>query len=861
VSSFIQTVFPWPPAANEEFPFTESLAAPGGGATAVTWDHAQSVVVVRLRLHYLLRNRENAQKIGILKDPAMQDYTSSTAQDNAIALQKFGVGQPVRRKEDDTLVRGKGKYTDDFSLPGQAHAWIVRSSHAHGIIRGIDTEAAKSMPGVLGVWTGADLASADYGPYTCGLPLKSRDGSPLLQTNRPALVSDKVRFVGDPVALVVAETLAQARDAGEAVVLDIDPLPAVTSAEEAAKPGAPQLYDHIPNNVALDYHFGDAAKVAAAFAEAAHVTRLDIINTRVAVVAMEPRAALASYDKASERYTIQVPTQGVAGNRAMLAKNLLKVPNEKVHLLTANVGGSFGMKNINYPEYLCILHAAKALGRPVKWTDERSTSFLSDSHGRAQQIHGELALDREGRFLAVKLSGYGNLGAYISGVAPVPLAMNVSKNLASVYRTPLMSVDIKTVLTNTTLMGAYRGAGRPEANYFMERLIDRAADEMGIDRLTLRKRNFIKPAQMPFAASSGVTYDSGDFHGVFNKALEISDHAGFAKRKKESRKRGLLRGIAVGSYLEVTAPPSAELGKIVFEDDGSVRLITGTLDYGQGHATPFAQVLCAELGVPFDSVRLEQGDSDIVHAGNGTGGSRSITASGMAIVEASKLIVEKGKRAAAHLMEAAESDIEFGHGRFTIAGTDRSIDIIELARRLREGKMPEGVPSSLDVDHTSEGVPSTFPNGCHVAEVEIDPETGIVQIVRYTGVNDFGTIVNPMLVAGQLHGGVAQGIGQALMECVSYDSDGQPITGSFMDYAMPRAGDIPTMAVGDHPVPAKSNPLGSKGCGEAGCAGSISTIVNAVVDALSEFGIAHIDMPLTPERVWRAIQDAKAKVA
>jgi aerobic carbon-monoxide dehydrogenase large subunit len=791
----------------------------------------------------------------------MQDYTSSNAQDNAIALQKFGVGQPVRRKEDDTLVRGKGKYTDDFSLPGQAYAWIVRSSHAHGIISGIDTEAAKAMPGVLGVWTGADLASADYGPYTCGLPLKSRDGSPLLQTNRAALVSDKVRFVGDPVAFVVAETLAQARDAGEAVVLDIDPLPSVTSAEEAAKPGAPQLYDHIPNNVALDYHYGDAAKVAAAFAEAAHVTRLDIVNTRVAVVAMEPRAALASYDKTSERYTIQVPTQGVAGNRTTLAKNLLKVPNEKVHLLTANVGGSFGMKNISYPEYICILHAAKVLGRPVRWTDERSTSFLSDSHGRAQQIHCELALDREGRFLAVKVSGYGNLGAYISGVAPVPLSLNIGKNLASVYRTPLMSVDIKTVLTNTTLMGAYRGAGRPEANYFMERLIDRAADEMGIDRLTLRKRNFIKPAQMPFAASSGVTYDSGDFHGVFSKALEISDHAGFAKRKKESRKRGLLRGIAIGCYLEVTAPPGAELGKIVFEDDGSVRLITGTLDYGQGHATPFAQVLCAELGVPFDSVKLEQGDSDIVHTGNGTGGSRSITASGMAIVEASKLIIEKGKRAAAHLMEASESDIEFGHGRFTIAGTDRSIDIIELARRLREGKMPEGVPSSLDVDHTSEAVPSTFPNGCHVAEVEIDPETGIVQIVRYTGVNDFGTIVNPMLVAGQLHGGVAQGIGQALMECVSYDSNGQPITGSFMDYAMPRAEDIPLMAVGDHPVPAKSNPLGTKGCGEAGCAGSISTIVNAVVDALSEFGIAHIDMPLTPERVWRAIQDAKAKVA
>jgi carbon-monoxide dehydrogenase large subunit len=791
----------------------------------------------------------------------MQDHTSPGSLENAIALQKYGVGQPVRRKEDDTLVRGKGKYTDDFQLPGQAYAWIVRSSHAHGVLRGIDTSAAKAMPGVLGVWTGTDLVAAGYGPFTCALPLKSRDGTPLHQTNRTALMTDKVRYVGDPVAFVVAETLVQARDAAEAVEVDIDPLPSVTDPEEAAQPGAPQLYEHIPDNIALDYHFGDTEKVEQAFKNAAHVTKLDILNTRVAVVAMEPRAALASYDKSSERFTIQVPTQGVAANRVGLAKNILKVPNDKVHLLTANVGGSFGMKNINYPEYVCILHAAKALGRPVKWTDERSTSFLSDSHGRAQKVHCELALDADGKFLAVKISGYGNLGAYITGVAPQPLSLNIGKNLGSVYRTPAMTVDIKTVLTNTTLMGAYRGAGRPEANYFMERLIDRAADEMGINRLTLRKRNFIKPAQMPFAASSGVTYDSGDFQGVFDKALDISDHANFAKRRKESRKRGKLRGIAVGSYLEVTAPPNVELGKIVFEDDGSVKIITGTLDYGQGHATPFAQVLATHLGVPFERITLEQGDSDLVHTGNGTGGSRSITASGMAIVEASQLIVEKGKRAAAHLMEAAEGDIEFAGGQFTIAGTDRSIDIMELAKRVREGQMPEDVPSSLDVDHTSGPVPSTFPNGCHVAEVEIDPDTGVVEIVRYTGVNDFGTVVNPMLVAGQLHGGVAQGIGQAFMECVSYDANGQPITGSFMDYALPRAEDIPLMQIGDHPVPAKSNPLGTKGCGEAGCAGSLSTLTNAVLDALAELGITHIDMPLTPERVWRAIQDAKAKVA
>src|SRR5947208_5647305 len=790
----------------------------------------------------------------------MQDRTPPSSLENAIAVQKFGVGQPVRRKEDDTLVRGKGKYTDDFSLPSQAYAWMVRSSHAHGTIKAIGTAAAKGMPGVLGVWTGADMAAANYNPFTCGLPLKSRDGSPLLQTNRLALTSDRVRFVGDPVAFVVAETLAQARDAAEAVELDIEPLPAVTNAAEAAKPGAPQLYDHIPNNVALDYHYGDTAKIEAAFAKAAHVTKLHIVNSPSAVWSMEPRVAPAHYDKKTERYTLQVPSQGVSGNKVTLAK-ILNTTNDKVRILTANVGGSFGMKNVSYPEYVCILHAAKLLGRPVKWTDERSTSFLTDSHGRGQLIHGELALDAEGHFLAVRLSGYGNLGAYITGVAPGPLSLNTGKNLASVYRTPLLGVDIKTVLTNTTLMGAYRGAGRPEANYYMERLIDRAADEMGINRLTLRKRNFIKPAQMPFPAASGVTYDSGDFQGVLTKALELSDHANFARRKKESRKNGKLRGIAVGSYLEVTAPPSGELGKITFEGDGTVKLTTGTLDYGQGHATPFAQVLSTQLGVPFEKITLEQNDSDAVRFGSGTGGSRSITATGSAIVETSALVIAKGKQAAAHLMEASEADIEFDGGRFTIAGTDRSIGIMELAERLREGKMPDGVPTSLDVDHATKDTPSTFPNGCHVAEVEIDPDTGVVQVVRYTGVNDFGTIVNPMLVAGQLHGGVAEGIGQALMDGVSYDASGQPVTGSFMDYALPRAGDVPLMEVGDHPLPAKSNPLGTKGCGEAGCAGSLVCLVNAVLDALSEYGIKQIDMPLTPERVWRAIQDGKAKAA
>ena len=786
----------------------------------------------------------------------MQDHTIPQYAAPVAAAQNNGIGQPVRRKEDDALVRGKGRYTDDFNLPRQLYAWMVRSSHAHGIIRRIDTAAARAMPGVRGVWTGTDFTADQYAPFVCGMPLKNRDGSPLRQTNRLPLMTDKVRFVGDPVAFVVADTVTQARDAAEAVLLEIEPLPAVTSAEAAAKPGAPRLYDHIPDNVALDFHYGDTAAVEAAFVAAAHVTRLDIANTRVAVVAMEPRTALASWDKSSRRYTIHAPTQGVAGNGAALAQ-LLKVPRDQVRLLTANVGGSFGMKNIHYPEYICILHAAKALGRPVKWTDERSGSFLSDSQGRAQNIHAELALDSNGKFLAIRVSGYGNLGAYISNVSPNPLSANIAKNIASVYSTPLLTVDIKCVLTNTTLMGAYRGAGRPEANYFMERLVDRAAAELGIDRLALRKRNFVKSSQMPYSAASGVTYDSGDFAGVLGTALELSDYSGFGKRKKESRKRGKLRGIAVGSYLESTAPPRSELGKIVFEPDGMVTLVTGTLDYGQGHSTPFSQILSAQLGVPFEKIRLEQNDSDIVHTGGGTGGSRSITATGLAIVESSALVIAKGKQAAAHLMEAAESDIVFADGRFTIAGTDRSIGIMELSRRLRDGKMPDGLPTSLSVDHSSREVPSTYPNGCHVAEVEIDPDTGVVHVVRYTGANDFGTIINPMLVAGQMHGGVAQGIGQALMEEVSYDSSGQPITGSFMDYAVPRAEDIPLMAVGSHPSPAKSNPLGTKGCGEAGCAGGLTTIVNAVIDALSAFGVAKIDMPLTPERVWRAIQEAR----
>jgi len=778
----------------------------------------------------------------------MQDFPFPPSAERDFALQKFGIGQPVRRKEDDRLLRGRGRYTDDVNLPGQAYAWIVRSSHAHGVIEAIDTTAARAMPGVLGLWTGADLARESYGRLNSPLPIKNADGSKMLQTDRPALATDKVRFVGDPVAIVVAETLAQARDAAEAVNVEIAPLPAVTEPEAAAAPGAPRLYDHIPNNTPLHYHSGDTAAVERAFAEAAHIARIDLVNNRVAVVPMEPRVGVAAYDATDGRFTLYAPTQGVAGNRDALA-TLLNVQRDKVRLVTAQVGGSFGMKNASFPEYLCILHAARALGRPVKWLDERSTSFLSDSHGRAQTVRAELALDADGTFLAVRVTGYGNIGAYLAGVAPIPLATNIGKNIASVYRTPLIEIDIRCVLTNTSFLGAYRGAGRPEANYFMERLIDLAATEMGIDRVALRRRNLIGPREMPYAAADRLTYDSGNFPAVLDRALALADYAGFAARKRESERRGLLRGIAVGCYLEVTAG-GAELGKVTFDDGGRVTITTGTLDFGQGHATPFAQVLGERLGVPFDAIRLEQNDSDLVHTGNGTGGSRSIMASGTAIVEAADLVIARGKTVAAQLLEAAEADIEFADGHFTIAGTDRGIGIMELARRL---------PGALDIDHTAKGIPSAFPNGCHIAEVEVDPATGEVSVAGYTCVNDFGTVINPLIVEGQLHGGVTQGIGQALMEEVRYDDDGQPITGSLMDYALPRADDVPSFRVADEPSPATSNPLGVKGCGEAGCAGSLASLANAVLDALSGYGIRHLDMPLTPERVWRAIRDARAE--
>jgi len=775
--------------------------------------------------------------------------------ETALSLNKLGVGQPVPRSEDPTLVRGAGYYADDVSRPGQVYAVIVRSVVAHGNIRGIDTAAAKAMPGVIAVYTAADLT--DYGPLKSTLPLKNRDGSPIRYTPRPALSGDKVRYVGDAVACVIAETVAQAKDAADAVVLDFEPLPAVLTPADAVRHGAPLLFDAVPNNIALDYHYGDTAKVAEAFAKAKHVTRLTTSNQRMVVNAMEPRAAIGEYDTASGKWTLYSTSQGVFGMKTSLM-DILGAPADKVRVITGQVGGSFGMKAAVYPEYVCILHGARMLGRPVKWTDERSGSFLSDHHGRAQDMTMEMAFDENAHILAIRLTGYGNMGGYLAQFGPLLSTGNQVKNIASVYRTPLIEVDVKCVFTNTVFVSAYRGAGRPEGNYYVERTLDLAAAELGIDRIELRRRNMIRKSDLPFKAASDVTYDVGDFQGVLKQALEMADYRGLKKRKRESKKRGVLRGFGVGCYLEVTAGGGKELGSVHFEEGDTVTIIAGSMDFGTGHATTYAQIVSDKLGIPFDRIRLVEGDSDRMSYGGGSGGSRSVMFTGTALVETAALVIEKGKQVASHVLEASVSEIDFKAGRL-IAGTDRSIGLLELAARLRRGfKLPEGVPTSLDVDHVgNDPVPFAFPNGCHIAEVEVDPQTGAAQVVKYSAVNDLGTVINPLVVAGQIQGGVMQGLGQALLEQAVYDDAGQLVTGSFMDYAMPRAYNVPMIDVASHPVPTKSNPLGVKGCGEAGTSGGLPAVANAVIDALSEYGILHLEMPMTPSRIWRAIEDAK----
>jgi len=776
-------------------------------------------------------------------------------------MPKFGLSQSIRRVEDPRLLTGRGRYTDDVAVPGQAQGYVLRSPHAHARIRAISTAKARAMPGVLGIWTGADLAAAGLGYLPCLTPLKNRDGSMSVETPRRALAEDTVRHVGDPVAFIVAETHQQARDAAEAVEVEYEVLPAVTDLAIATEPGQPLVWPAAANNICFDWEAGDAEKTEALIRSAAHVARLKVVNNRVVVASMEPRAALAEYDAAKNRWTLTTNTQGSWLVRNLLAKHIFHQPVENFRVITPDVGGGFGMKLFLYPEHVLVCFAARELKRAVKWSSERSEAFQSDTQGRDNITIGELALDKDGRFLALRTLNWAGMGAYLSMYAPYIPTGAGTKVLASVYDFQAIHARVIGVFTHTVPVDAYRGAGRPESNYLLERLIDTAAREMGIDRVELRRRNMVPPSRMPYVSAMGQRYDSGDFARVMDSALKAIDWDGFPARKAEAAKRGRKRGIGLAYYLEATGGGPTENAAIRFADDGFVDVYVGTQSTGQGHETAYAMLISHELGIPIEKIRIRQGDSDSLPDGGGTGGARSLYSEGQAILVTAASVVEKGRQAAAEHFEAAVADIEFRPqtGSFGVVGTDRTIGILELAAEQRR-KAAAGLEATLlDAQETAEIKAHTFPNGCHVAEVEVDPETGVVTIPRYIVVDDFGHALNPLIVRGQVHGGVTQGIGQALLERTAYDREsGQLLTASFMDYALPRADDLPPIDVDLVEIPCETNPLGVKGAGEAGAVGSPPAVINALVDALADAGVTSIDMPATPEAVWKALAAAKA---
>ncbi len=774
---------------------------------------------------------------------------------------KFGMGQSVRRTEDLRLITGHGSYTDDVELPSQTHAFMVRSPHAHATLVSVDVSAAREAPGVLAVFTFDEIEAMGPGRLTCLAPLKSRDGTPFRASHQPFLATGKVRWVGEAVAMIVAETYAQAKDAGDLVMVDYDPLDAVGTLEAVEKGAGIAIWDSAPDNLVLDWAGGDEAAVEAAFAGAVHTASIDVVQNRVVCNAMEPRAANGVYDPAENLYTLHTATQGVAGARDRIAL-FLKHPKEKVHVITNDVGGGFGMKNFIYPEQLLVLLAAKAIGRPVKWTGDRSEGFQGDADGRDMRTRAEAAMDADGKLLALRITGSGNVGGYLSQFAIFIPTLAGGRVFGGVYRIPAVFANIKCWFTNTGPIDAYRGAGRPEAAYLMERLMDRCAAAVGVDPVEIRRRNLLTPAELPFKNWSDVNFDSGMFHENLDAALEKAGYAGFEARRAASAAEGKLRGFGVAYYVEITAGGGKEPAVIRFNDNGGVDVYLGTQSNGQGHETSFAQIVAERLGVPFESIVIRQGDSFRDIDGGGTGGSRSLHMSGGAILSASDEVIRKGKLAASHVLEAAPADIEFvvkdgTGGQFAIAGTDRTISIGALAQEAKRQAI-EGLEEGLDATSNYQSTNSTFPNGAHICEVEIDPETGTTKIEAYTVVDDFGRVVNPMIVSGQVHGGIVQGIGQALIENCVYDAEsGQLLTGSFMDYGMPRAEDIPNFDLTfNESAPCPSNPLGVKGCGEAGTVGALAAVMNAVADAVKVRGIDHIDMPATPLRVWEALQNA-----
>jgi len=773
---------------------------------------------------------------------------------------QFGIGQSVRRKEDIRLVTGNGRYADDYRRATDAHAVFVRSPHAHARIRKVDMGAASTGPGVLGAFAYADVKAANLGLIKCMAPIKNSNGTDPFNPGRTLLASDRVRHVGDPVAMIVAETLAQAKDAAELVSVDYEPLPVMMDPVAAAKPGGVTLYDDRQDNVALDWSLGDPRPVEDAFAKAKKVVATEIAINRVVIAPMEPRAVVGEYDAAAGQYTVHLGTQGVHSVRRAIA-GTLGVPEDKVRVISDDVGGSFGMKGFGFPEHFLVPWAAKMVGRPVRWNSDRQEAFVTDTQGREQRVHVELALDENARFLAIRAEVFANMGAYLSQFSLFIPTIAGSRLLTGAYAIPAATTRIRCVLTNTNWVDAYRGAGRPEQAYVVERLVDTAARELGISPDELRRRNFVPRAAMPWKTPVMATFDSGDFLANMDLAIERSGWKDFATRRAESRKRGRLRGIGMSYYMEVTAA-GAEAAEIRFEPDGRVFLGIGAGPSGQGHETAFPQVVEEKLGIPYDKIDLVFGDTDRVKSGTGTGGARSLLVAGTAIFDASQKIIAKGRKLAGHFLEAAEQDIEFHEGSFTIAGTDRAIHIMDLAKRAREAtNLPEGLPATLDETGNCTNNANTFPNGCHVCELEIDEDTGGVDILRYTVVDDMGLVVNPMIVMGQIHGGIVQGVGQALMEDTVFDSGGQLLSGSFTDYAMPRADNFPNFDIEFNNVPCTTNVMGIKGAGEAGSVGSLASVMNAVIDALSPYRIRHMDMPATPLKIWKAIHEAKAKKA
>lgn len=771
---------------------------------------------------------------------------------------KFGVAQPVRRVEDPRLLKGGGRYTDDIALPGMLHGVVLRSPHAAAKITRIDTAAAAKLPGVRGVYTSADLKKDGVSPLPCAALVENRDGTPQAAPPHPALAEGMVRHVGDPVAFIVADTVKQGRDAAEAIEVDYDILPAITDPATAMDKGQTRVWPEVEHNLAFDWEIGDKKATETQFAKAAHITRLTVVNNRIVVNSLEARAALADFDSAQGRWTLYANTQG-----GWLVKNLIGpvfgVDPNQFRVVTPDVGGGFGMKLFLYAEHVLTCYASRKLGRPVKWAAERGEAFLCDTQGRDNVTLGELAIDKDGTFLALRTRNISNMGAYLSTFAPYIPTYAGTGVLASVYGFKAVYANVLGVFTNTVPVDAYRGAGRPESNYLVERLVDAAARELGVDRVELRRKNMVTPDLMPHQTPVGKNYDSGDFRVVLDEAVKRMNYAGFAARRAEAKARGKRRGLGLSYYLEATGGDATERAEIRFADDGFVDVYVGTQSTGQGHETAYVQLTAANLGIDGERIRIRQGDTDTIPVGGGTGGARSLYSEGQAILKTSATVIDKGKQAASEELEAAVADITFTNGRFTIAGTDRGIDILALAEAQRKKKAAGQNATLLDAAEIADIPAHTFPNGCHMAEVEIDPETGTVELIRYSVCDDVGKAINPLIVRGQVAGGVAQGFGQAVLERTVYDPDsGQLLSGSFMDYALPRANEFPDIEVELLEVPCASNPLGVKGAGEAGAVGSPPAVINAIIDALAEDGVTHIDMPATPERVWRAMSMAKA---